>query len=415
MLLYICKLKTKIMAITETLTIHELTPSVTEAMTAIDGDYDTYWHQFGEQYGGDIQSAAERNQRKQTALTSRLYNPARQTGDRFVDSLDPTEVAEEWYMGIGSLNKLKGSSVSMLLAAATLWESPRANQLPDPNIATRFISEVGTIKRGQVPERMQRALSDQRALQRISLAGQAMLDIARVPEAEHIKEQIFSADLSFQINHAVFKLLVDRPVLSAEQQRVLSDSLKTQYDARLKYLELRKSRGEFSDSDYEASYNQTLAEQINDTLKAASKMTNGDLYEHYYIALMRYGLNTWQERTNYEVSSTTRRQDEPHDGFAPKNLPKFSYDAVIAEPDKDNVKLVQLKIKGFDSYYADGIDVLDDILADDATNEDMRGEILTGLNQMRGLMRELIIGDPYNGSDNVIRDHIGRILSRLNI
>lgn len=404
------------MASTESLTTHELTPTVAEAMATIDGDYNTYWPQFGELYGGDIKVVAEKNQDKQTALTKRLYDPTKRTGNGRVDNLDPADIAEEWYMGIGSLNQLKGATAAMLLASATMWESPPVNQKPDPNITTRFITEVGTIRRGQIPERMKRALKhDPVSLAHISLAGQATLDIARASEAENINGRILAADLSFQINNALFKQLVEKPVLSEDQKRILSDSLKTQYDARFKYIELRKHRGDLSDSDHEAVYNQALAEQVNDTLRASDKMPSGYLYEHYYIALMRYGLNTWQEQTNYDVSSTTRRQDEPHDDFEKALLPKFAYDAVVADPSQGLVKFIQLKMQKASSSYASGIDVLDDILLDHSFQMEKRDEIMTGLGQMQGLLRELIIGEPYQGDDKVIKDHIDKILSRLNI
>jgi hypothetical protein len=402
----------KNMAITETLTSNELTLSAPEALLALDGNYDTYWQQFGELYGGDIQVTAETNQARQTALTTRLHNPSKSTGNRFVDSLSPADVAEEWYMGIGSLNKLRGSSASMLLAAATLWESPQVAELPDPKLATRFITEVGTIRRGQVPERMERALADPTHLQHMSLAGQATLDIARIPEDEHINERIFAADLSLQINQGLFKLLLEKPELSSEQKRVLSDSLKAEYDAKFELITLKRSNGELSDSDYEVNYNQVLVEQVQDTLRASSNMTNGDLHEHYFVALMRYALNTWQEQSGYTVMSATRRQDEPYDRFAPKHLPKFSYDVIVAEPSRNELTLIQLKTSQDPESmpYANGIMVLDNILTPYASNTELRNELMTGLTQMRGLLREVTTGERYTGSDQIIHRHVDRIL-----
>jgi hypothetical protein len=405
------------MAIAESLTTNELTHSAAEALTVLDGNFDTYWQQFGELYGGDVQITAENNQTRQTALTTRLYDPSTHTGDRFADSLSPADVAEEWYMGIGGLNQLRGSSASMLLAAATLWESPGVNQLPDSKIVTRFITESGTIRRGQVPERMERALADPILLQHISLAGQATLDIARIPEDEHISERMFAADLSFQINNGLFKLLVEKPELLPEQKRVLSDSLKAQYDAKFESLALKSTKGELNDNDYDAIYNQVLIEQVQDTLKAANKITNGDLHEQYFLALMRYALNTWQEQSGYKVMSATRRQDEPHDGFAPKHLPKFSFDAIVVEPSRGVLELVQLKIsQGVNSSpYANGIMVLDSILNPDSSNTESRNELLAGLNQMKGLLKEVITGEIHLGNDHVIHRHVDRILERFQL
>ena len=65
------------------------------AWVALEGNYDSYWQKFGEIYGGDIQITAESNQDRQTALTTRLYYPAKITGNGFVDSLSPADVAKE--------------------------------------------------------------------------------------------------------------------------------------------------------------------------------------------------------------------------------------------------------------------------------------------------------------------------------
>jgi hypothetical protein len=115
--------------------------------------------------------------------------------------------------------------------------------------------------------------------------------------------------------------------------------------------------------------------------------------------------------------SATRRQDEPHDGFAPKHLPKFSFDAIVVEPSRGVLELVQLKIsQGVNSSpYANGIMVLDSILNPDSSNTESRNELLAGLNQMKGLLKEVITGEIHLGNDHVIHRHVDRILERFQL
>jgi hypothetical protein len=421
LLLLVTESKNKKMAITETLTntFTEPVPSTGEVLTLIEGSYDTYWKRFAELSDGDGKLEAESNQAKQEALTIRLYDPTKRTGNRLVDSLPSADLAEEWYLGMGSLNKLTGSSATMMIAAATLWERPRKVQTPDHSMSSRFVTEVGSIRLGQIPERMRRAVSDKAALAHINLAGQVMLDIARIPEQEHIAGRMLAADISYQINSGLTSLLLERSELNSVQSRVLSDALKTKYDAKFEILSLKNIKGELSGEDYEASYAQVLAEQVQDTLKTANKLINGDLHEHYSVALMRYALNTWQGQYRYGVRSTTRRQDEPHDGFSLKHLPRFSYDVQVGDiSGASEDMLIQLKtndeIEGT-LPYAEGVVVLDDILAQGATNVEVRQEVMTGLTQMQGLIREVITGKFYEGSDTVIKQHVAMIREALSI
>lgn len=402
---------------TEALTRNELDLLQLKLVLDLEGDYDTYWQKFGEIYGGDVQKTAESNQIRQKALTTRLYSPDKSTGDRSVDSLSPAGVAKEWYMGIGSLNQLRGSSATMFLAAATLWESPNVAKLPDPKLVTRFMKDVDKIQRGQVPKGMRYALSNPTRLQYISLAGQVLLDIARIPEGEPINDRIFAAGLSLQIDQGLFKLLLEEPELSLNQKRVLSDSLKAEYDAKFELIRLKKSNDELSYRDYGFSYKQILLDQLRDTLRSSKKMTNGDLCEHYFVALMRYALNTSREQFSYGVMSATRRQDEPYDNFKSKNLPKFSFDAVVEEPNKKELILVQLKAnQGTENMsYANGIIVVDNIFTPNALNTKVRYELVTGLTQMEGLLEQEVIGKIYTGNDHIIRQHMGRILQRLDL
>jgi hypothetical protein len=327
-------------------------------------------------------------------------------------------VAKEWYLGLGSLNKLESGSAAMMLAAATLWEQPTNLQALDLNMTARFITEVGAIRRGQTPERMRNALFNTEKMANMSLAGQVMLDIARIPEQEHVKERMFVADISFQINHSITEMLSEQPNLDAAQKRILSDALKTKYDAKFEFLLLKRQSGELSDEGYEESYTQVLDEQVHDTLGATNKMTNGDLLENYFVTLMRYALNTWQGQLHYEVRATTRRQDEPHDGFAMRRLPKFAYDATVTDITGSKAEqLVQLKTSEDEGAlpYAKGIALIKDILIPETSNVEMRKELMTGLSQMRGLIVEVVGGQFYEGKDDVIRRHVAKVRRSLGL
>jgi len=409
------------MVVTETLKINvgpvpvEPVPIATDVL-ALEGTYDEYWQQFADISGAEGKREAERNEAREHALTSRLYEPAKPTGNGFVDSLPVSDVAEEWYLGLGSFNKLQGASSALMLAAGLLWENPTKPKELDPNLVTRFVSEVGSIRRGQIPERMQRALTDKDKLAHITLAGQALLDIARIPDKSHTDERIFAADLSFQVNHGLTESLLEQPELVPEQKRVLSDALKAKYDAKFEFLSLKKESGGLEGDDYEAACTQVLAEQVGDILRANGKITNGDLHEHYFVALMRYALNTWQGQNRYEVRAATRRQDAPHDGFAPKHLPRFSIDAWVSDTTGEEAdRLVQLKTtQEVDVLpYAHGITKLEDVLMQDTSNTEMRKEMITGLSQMRGLIREVFTGQMYEGKDDVIRRHVSKVRHSL--
>jgi hypothetical protein len=407
------------MAITELLTAQtEPVPSTTDVLALNDGSIDTYWQQFGDLSSEDGRRIAERNQKKQQDLTTRLYQLAAHTGNHFVDTLSAGDVAKEWYLGLGSLNKLESGSAAMMLAAATLWEQPTNSQALDPNMTSRFVTEVGAIRRGQTPERMRSALFNTEKMANMSLAGQVMLDIARIPEQEHVKERLFAADVSFQVNHGLTEMLSEQPNLDSAQKRILSDALKTKYDAKFEFLLLKRQSGELSDEDYEETYTQVLDEQVHDTLGAANKMTNGDLLENYFVTLMRYALNTWQGQLHYEVRATTRRQDEPHDGFAVRRLPKFAYDATVTDRTGSKAEqLVQLKTSEDQEAlpYAKGIALIKDILIPETSNVEMRKELMTGLSQMRGLIVEVVGGQFYEGKDDVIRRHVAKVRRSLGL
>jgi hypothetical protein len=395
----------------------ETVPAATDLL-AIVGPYDDYWQQFANLSGQECRQEAWHNAVKEKDLAVRLYNPKARTHNRYVDSLSEADVAEEWYLGLGSFNKLNGASPALLLAAGILWENPTKTQAIDHDLVTRFITEVGTIRHKQIPERMQRALQDDIKLAHLNLTGQVLLDIARIPDTDHMSERIFAADLAYQVNHGLTDLLMEQQKLTPAQERALSDALKAKFEARFEILSLKKASGELSNDDYQELSTRVLAEQVSETLRAANKMTNGDLYEHYFLTLARYALNTWPGQNRYEVRAATRRQDSPHDGFISKRLPKFAIDAQITDITGEEVdRLIQLKTNHeIDMLlYARGIIPLDDILLQDTSNAEMHQEMTTGLGQMLGLIREVLVGQMYTGNDDVIHRHINTARQSLGI
>lgn len=405
----------------ETLTDETIRTSLPDALDvlAIEGDYTEFYPGVAKISGPEAEHQAKRNDSILRKLTKRLYDPSSRTNVNSIDNLSPANVAEDWYLSLGGLNSLNGASSALMLAASELWMQPPANRRIDPNIATRFISEVDELQHGQIPERMRSALTDKVKLAHMILAPQALLDIARIPEADHIPERIFTADLAFQVSSGLTEMLTGQSVLTAEQKQKLSDALKTKWDAKFELLSLRRLNGELSGDDYETNYTQVLAEQISDTLKAESKMTNGDLHEHYIVALMRYALNTWQGQNHYEVRAATRRQDEPKDGFVEANgLARYQIDAHVSDSTgQESDRLIQLKVsdEDYQHVYARGIIQLSRIVNTNASLIETHQEMIDGFNQMRGLIREVLTSQMYEGGDDIIRVHIARVRRDLEL
>ncbi len=365
---------------------------------------------------------AELNQYRHTALNARLKNPGLKFdpqnpnllfGRTHLNDMRMGRVATEWYLGLGSLNPLNDAGLDLFYAAAILWENPVKSSSVDEHIMYRFYGETDYLNDRNKTGRIEEVTTDSLALSRIALSAQVLLDIARSTTSNpaEAKQHITMAKKSEKINQRLFDIFAVKNDLADNQKRLLSDSLKGLYDAQFEALELKRNNGSYNDDRYMYEYNQLLSKQVKSTMQVADKMTNGDIYENYFVALMRYSLNTWREQSNYKVMCTTRRQDEPHDQFRQYNLPRISYDAIVSEPMSGQKKLIQLKTyhQTDEEPYAEGIDTIDDLFEPELSNKQISLEINTGLSQMNGLLNEILTKKRYEGSTNLINKHINHI------
>jgi hypothetical protein len=393
----------------------EPAPSVHEVMALPPASYTEYWRQFGELGSGRVNVVAERNSDKLIALTSRLYNPRSRSGNADADKLSANDIPKEWYLSLGTLNGLADSRAPLELAAATLWHGPEASHLTVDDVAARFRTELSGMQDGKTPEQLRFAIHDEASIKRMGLAGQIMLDSARIP-TDDPAEYLNTAQNAYRINSVLVKELSRQDELADFQRAVLSDALKAKYDAGFAILAGQHRYGMIDAERYEDGHTQFLSEQVQETGQISDKLTNGELHEHYYIALMRYALNTWQGQQRFDVQSASRRQDEPHDKFNTSGLPNYAFDAQIIDNTGElPSQIVQLKSyrKSDLQVYADGITVVDDILNQESTNSEKREEMLAGMHQMLGLIRELRTGQMYEGDHEVVSRHAQRVATTL--
>jgi hypothetical protein len=390
----------------------EPAPSVNEILELPTAPFIEYWHQFAELGNGRANVVAERNSDKISALTDRLYQPRRLTENSDVDRLSDDDVPKEWYLGLGTMNKLSGSRATMELAAAKLWTNKDKADLSADEVAVRFREELSGMQDGKIPEQLRFAIHDETAIKRMGLAGQIMLDVARIP-ANNPAEEIGATQNAYRINSVLVKKLSEQEELTIAQRGVLSDGLKAKYDSGFAILAARHRNGLMDDDKYGEAYTAVLADEVRETGKIADKLTNGELYEHYYLALMRYSLNAWQGQLRFDVQSASRRQDEPHDQFNTSGLPNYAFDAQIVDTTLElPTQIVQLKSyrKSDLQVYAEGVTIVDDVFEDNDSNWEKREEMIAGMHQMHGLINELRTGQMYEGEDSVIRRHVGTIL-----
>lgn len=131
---------------------------------------------------------------------------------------------------------------------------------------------------------------------------------------------------------------------------------------------------------------------------------------------MRYALNIWKDELySHEVKGTNRRQDEPHDGFAGKGFLKCSFDAWIQdEENKNKSTYIQLKSHTLETdHYVDGIRMVSNIFPADMTESKKIKTMIEGLEQMHGLLDEVITNVFYRGKDDVVTDHLTKIDAAL--
>lgn len=412
------------MATHEALTINPSNVPLVEQIQMNKGKYTNYWEEVSAVTTDETTKIiAEQNQYRLNALGARLYNPGlrfgRQNtnllfGNTHLDDMKMGRVASEWYLGLGSLNPLNDAGLSVFYAAALLWENPKESSSFDQQIVNRFYDAVDYLNDKDKPGRIEEVATDSLALSRISLSAQALLDIARSTTSSPVEAKMHKtmAKKSEKIHQRLFDIFSLKDDLDDYQKRLLSDSLKGTYDAQFEAIELQKNDNSINEISYMNEYNKLLSKQIKSTIQVANKLTNGDLYESYFVALMRYSLNTWREQYNYKVSCATRRQDEPHDRFKQYDIPRISYDAIVSEPISGQNKLIQLKTyHQIDEVpYAEGIDTIDDLFSKELPNRQIRLQINTGLSQMNGLLNEILYPNMrYNGPTNLINTHINHI------
>ncbi len=393
-----------------------------------DRRYSQYWCDFSRLAGsaGDEAEQGWRNFRDQRKLEQALYEPKPvQLGRKTIEAVD---IAEEWYLRQGSLNHMNGAERPLATCFVRLWDAARGNKTPidDINIAFRQASiEIYSAKGNSdgVPSELIRLMAgDSEKAHKAVLAGNVMLDFVRsTPPEKRDNSHLLYLGLVELLNAELATGLSDMSNLSSEQKRVMSDALKFKYEARFEALTTQWQMSKIDDETYQARFNLYLGAQADEIHKTASKngdgLTNGDLNEHYFALLLKYGVTGWKDETRFIVQAATRRQDEPHDGFAPRRLPVFSFDAMVRDvsaeiPDQ----FVQLKagLTGSGNNYAEGITEINDIIID-GDGGYIRSQILTGITQLRGLLRELNTGQHYAGSTDVVTDHIRAIERRMEL
>lgn len=398
----------------------EPAPSVQEVMALPPAPYTEYWHQFGELGSTRVGVVAERDANKLSGLNDRLRNPGRRSRDTNPDAdrVSTNDVAEEWYLSLGTLNSLIDSQGDMRLAAANLWHRTGDHHLTEEAKVERFTRDLNDMKAQRVPEQLRDAIHDGATLQRLRLVGQIMLDSARIPTLAPL-ERHAAATEAYAVNAALVNVLAGQVELTDPQKKVLSDALKAKYDAWFEGKAVEYQTGKLSPEDYYRHTTYILKQQTLETITLAgaklannsrlidctnpqearengeeitvSKLGNGDLFENYYNALMRYTLNVSPEEQRFLIQTAMRRQDEPHDGFNHSGLPSYAFDAkIVDEAGEFPTQVVQLKTqrKNDMEVYADGMLILDDVLAGN-DNSEKRREMLDGLSQIFGLADEI--------------------------
>jgi hypothetical protein len=383
--------------------------------------YNTYWKVFG-QYAEDnaARITADFNHRDLSRLEATLESPRTTRIGRH--EIRREDIAEEWYLKLGTFNHLKGAEKPLLTAFVRLWEgSTRNNNFSHPSqLESTFeqaAREIYSTKKDGVPSEIINSMIDspERA-SRAVLAGNVMLDFVRiVPPAEREENTKKYLLLTERLSSEMVARLSEQATLTPDKMRILSDALKAKHEARYEILVTAWKRGEITEEQYKNQYNHFLARQIEETLKLNTKISNGDLHEHYFLTLLKYGTNAWQDENRFLVQAATRRQDEPHDGFG-RTSTAFSFDAVVKDLDQEMPdRFVQLKIPGaVQRDYAEGITVMNDLLIRGDYKQNHR-EIMEGMKQMRGLLHELITGRVYSGQTQLVQDHLRLANDRLNL
>lgn len=403
-------------------TAPNLTPAATEAEAPV--DYNHYWETFGRELGSTaIIIEAKRNQSRGEMMERRLMDPTVHTGDQEIDRWSPSMVAKEWYLSLGTYNRLRGATRPLMIAFVRLWEGSRSRETApaDNNVALReAVTEIASIKTedGKTSELVRNMADNPLKGQMAILAGNSLLDwIRSTPLTERKEGHLSFSTYVEKLCDGIGSQLSRRSQLSLDNQRLLSDALKFKHEARFERLATQMQLENLTQEAYQKTFYIRLGQQLAEIDRCSSLIPNGDLYEHYFNVLMRYDTNCRRGETRYLVQAATRRQDQPHDGFARRRLPVFSVDAIVHDmkselPDQ----YIQLKTGKMDgNAYAEGIKVVDRIITSD-DNGQVRDEIMEGIGQLRMLVDKYRNGEPHIlGGDKLVRRHLARLHSQLEI
>jgi hypothetical protein len=163
-------------------------------------------------------------------------------------------------------------------------------------------------------------------------------------------------------------------------------------------------------------YYAEMLRQCDELARAAKFLKNGELNELYFGLLLRHAAMSTADRI-VQVQSTTARQDAPHDGMLKIAQGRLSHDAVVRGLQDGRTFYVQLKIgRGTDggarvgTYHPDIVTISpfrDAEAGEDKKeyNREIRSEALQGLAELKGLLGELVSGNFYEGSVQVIDRH----------
>jgi predicted transcriptional regulator len=383
-----------------------------------------YWQGMATMYGetGDDRARrlSEANGRDLEALNQAIRKPQPvAVNGRKVRA---SEVPEEWYLKLGTFNELQDDSTNLGIGFVRLWESARQSEHFSDNIDQAYKQAVGQIamvnpREGIVSQAIQDFANEPKRAARAILAGNALIDRGRrLSPSDRLPADTASLRLASRLNSGLVISLeqVDNP--SADEKRLISDALKFKYEAEFELITTDWQTDRCSEDEYQLRFNHLLNQQLAETTKLAQtdKLINGDLFEHYAVALLRYGMTGWRDETRYVVQAATRRQDEPHDGFVKMHLPANSFDAVIRDLNGEKpTEYIQLKLsRNLGGRYAENIRMVSNLTADESNVAD-REEILEGIGQMRGLLHELNTGLPYPHDIDTVSRHIQTLLSDL--
>lgn len=395
--------------------------------------YDEYWKSIVDLCGGPIStvegSVAQRNQQQLEQFEAKLTSSIHEVGNSGRNATD--KVAQEWYLKLGSFNQLKDAGSPLTVAFVRLWESASGRKTPSPDINKVFYdaaTEIHSTRNGTGTSESIREMSrDAERASSAVLAGNIMLDYVRsVPGVDRTDTQKQFLGLTYQLNSELLRSASgNNDQLGSKANRVVSDALKFKYEAAFDLLATEKERGKLNDDTYQVKFNTLLGQQLKEAGSLAQRgmLSNGDLHEHYFLALIRYGKTSWQDETRYLVQGATRRQDEPHDSFAHHRLPLCSFDAKVIDTEGEEPdQYIQLKMPGAsDMRYIDGITVIDSILSEQnsideslgARNYAAREEMIKGISQLQGLVHELSTDAPYRGRTDIVSNHLQKVSSKL--